>query len=326
MQTSCGSWMRACKRDKINILCSPTHERFESVFGEIDANFYAIKTPETKDWNQQYSRQPDNYHIYNSTHLPYHVKFDLVLSQNKFGQFQYLARIARIMGLPLVSIEHTCPMPFWSQDQMKQLRQMEANINVFISDWSVDAWGFSDSRNVRVVEHCVDTNTFSPSSFKRTNQILTVANDYIGRDYCLNFKQYMRITQGLKTMPVGDTPNFSKPSKDINELVNFYRTSRVFLNTAHLSPIPTSLLEAMSCECAVVSCKTCAIPSYIKHGETGFLYETDQEARYYLELLMKDEKLATRIGKNARQSILKKCSKNRFVNEYNKIFQETILT
>lgn len=325
MQTQVASLLRSINRDTINILCSPTHERYESAFAGINANFYAIKTPQTKDWNEDFAKKPNNYHIYELNNLPRHIGFDLVLSQNKFGQFQFLSQFATKMGLPLISIEHTCPMPSWDQKRMIQCRQMEGDANIFITNWQIEPWGFQNCQSVEVIDHCVDTNIFLPSSNKRLNHILTVANDYIGRDYCLNFSQYKRITQGLPTFPVGETKNFSRPAKDINDLVDVYQKSKIFLNTAHLSPIPTSLLEAMACGCAVISCATCAIPNYIKHGVNGFLYTNDNEARHYLELLLSDDELAQQVGQKARETIQEQCSVDKFVTKYNNLFQRMVL-
>lgn len=335
-----GSITRASTRkagEKLNILCAPTHERYESGLAQTGHNFYAIQGEHIKDWKEIYAPKPKNYHILEQGNvLPIDVDLDLVLSQNKFGQFQKLEKLAKLFHLPLLSVEHTLPHPGWGPEYIKSTQQMRGQMNIFITDYSLEKWQWQDLGDTMTIGHMVDTDIFTcPEKFKfcitdaphkRKNHILTVANDYIGRDWCLDFQRYKRVCldKGLPYRAVGDTPGLSKPAKDTNELVNEYKSSRIFLNTAHISPIPTSLLEAMSCGCAVVSCNTCAIPEYIQHGLNGFLYNNDAELSEYLTLLLNDEDVAREMGQRARETILNKCSKERFLNQWNIAFEATI--
>lgn len=309
--------------EKLNILCAPTHERYESGLAQTGHNFYAIQGEHIKDWKEVYAPKPDNYTILHGKELPVHVDFDLVLSQNKFGQFQQLSQLARALHLPILSVEHTLPHPGWGPEYIGATQNMRGQLNVFITDYSIEKWQWQDLGDTMVIGHMVDSDLFSNhGQIYKNNRILTVANDYIGRDWCLDFQRYKRVCldKGLPVRPVGDTPGLSKSAKDTTELVGEYNSSRIFLNTAHISPIPTSLLEAMACGCAVVSCNSCAIPEYIQHGVNGFLYNTDEEMWTYLNDLLADESLANKLSRNARQTILEKCSKERFLQQWNTAF------
>ena len=81
---------------------------------------------------------------------------------------------------------------------------------------------------------------------------------------------------------VGDTPGLSEPAASTEGLVATYQNSRIFLNTSTISPVPTALMEAMSCGCAVVSTATCMIPEVIEHGVNGFITNDTQEMKQYL--------------------------------------------
>lgn len=323
------SILRAATRKSgtpLNILTAPTHERYESGLALTGHNFYGIQGQHIKDWKEIYAPRPHNYHILDGENLPIEVEFDLVLSQNKFGQFQKLERLAKLLHLPLISMEHTLPHPQWGPEYIAHTLQMRGQLNIFITDYSIEKWQWNDLGDTIVIPHMVDSDVFTPDGNSRKNHILTVANDYIGRDWCLNFSSYKRvcIDKGLPVRPVGDTPGLSKAAKDTKELVHEYQTSSIFLNTAHVSPIPTSLLEAMSCGCAVVSCNTCAIPEYISHGVNGFLYNTDSEMYRCLELLLEKPDLAIQFGQKARETILRKCNKTDFINRWNTAFEFVI--
>jgi len=253
--------------------------------------------------------------------IPNGIDFDFILSQSKFGQFQVAKQIQKVFNLPIISLEHTLPINSWPNQQLEAFRQMNGDINVFISEYSYREW----QMNGQVVHHSIDTETFSPPlsegiKLPKQNHVLSVVNDYVNRDYCCNFKGWQRITNGLKTRLVGDTPGLSKPAASIEELVSEYQNAAVFLNTSTVSPVPISLLEAMSCGCAVVSTATCMIPEIIKNGINGFVSNDESELRGYIEKLLYDEKLREELGKNARKTIEQNFSEEKFVNNWNKIF------
>jgi glycosyltransferase involved in cell wall biosynthesis len=323
------------QKDRYNCLTVSTHERYQGVgLAKTKCDFYMwMKTGVFKPgWNTSFNDMPENHILLDErrgdTQLYPWVNIDFAFSQNKFGQFQILGQIAQAMHVPMISLEHTCFMPWWDDNQRKQLNEMRGNINVFITEYQLDDWGWEDRGDTYVINHCVDTDLFQPNLFKRgnsmqrENRILTVGNDYIGRDSVLNFSQFKRVVldNRLPYRSVGDTKGFSTAPNSVQSLVQEYNSSRIFLNTHHISPIPTSLLEAMSMECAVVSCDTCAIPTYIKHGENGFLYNNDEEALEYLKLLLNDKKLAEQMGVKARQTIQEKCKVEDFVQNWNNIF------
>jgi glycosyltransferase involved in cell wall biosynthesis len=316
------------RKDKLNVLTVPTHESFEEGLAKTGHNFYAIRTEQTKTWETKYRPLPANYTLLDKSktpeeQLPVDVEFDCVLAQSKFGHFQILAPIAHKYGLPLIALEHTAPTNpnLKSPSTLNQLKQMSGNRNVFISDWSMREWGYTEGD---VIHHGIDTEQFKDLGLQREVRILSVVNDWINRGPILGFDLYRQITQGLPIMPVGATPGLSEPAKSTEELVHFYNTSRIFLNTSIISPIPTSLLEAMSTGCAVVSTDNCLITDVIQNGYNGFKSNNPAELRHYLEVLMGDPELAKRLGQNARKTILEKFSLDRFVSEWNKLFYETV--
>lgn len=309
-------------RKTLNILCGTTHERYTEGLCLTGHNFYSYQDPERhiKPWNYNYAQPPSNYHLLPEKIIPAWIDFDLVLSQHKYGQFQTLAQIARQMHLPIVNLEHTLPHPGFPESEIRAKGEMRADINVFISEYSIDKWLWKDYNDTEVVHHMVDTDTFRSSDQERRNHILSVVNDWKNRDVFCNYKGWERITKDLPTHVRGDNPGLSTPTSSVSELVSEYQTSRIFLNTSTVSPIPTSLLESMSCGCAPVSMATCMIPEIIEHGVNGFISNSEDELRSYCKTLLADEDLARKIGENARKTILEKFHKDKFVSRWNDIF------
>ena len=310
------------KEDKLNILTFPTHERYESMLAKTGHNFYAYRAEGIKDWNETYAKIPENYTLLDpalgDAQVPQYVDFDLVLSQNKFGQFQKAIQLSKTLHLPLISLEHTLPMPQWDSNVMTQVRNMRGDLNLFISKYSINAWGWEDKSDTSVITHGIDTDLFCPADVERSDEILSVVNDWINRDWCCGFNIWRETIDGLPYKVVGDTPGLSKPASSTEELVSDYQTSRIFLNTSTISPVPTALMEAMSCGCAVVSTATCMIPEVIKHGENGFITNDPREMKEYLVQLLNDEDLSKEMGEKARESIVSRYSADKFVTKWNK--------
>lgn len=309
------------KKNTYNILTFPTHERYETELCKTNHEFYALNIQNMKKWNIQQTDIPTNYHILPENQLCNYLDFDFILVQSKFGQFQLAQNINQQLGLPIICLEHTLPTPStMNSNQIDQMRQMRGDVNVFISEFSKAAWKMDGV----VIHHGLDTNTFKPNeSIENKNAtVLTVANDFVNRDYCLNFSGWKRVTDGIATVLVGDTKNLSVPAKNIEELVLQYNKCSVYFNSSTLSPIPMSLLEAMSCGCAVVSTATCMIPEIIKNGYNGYISNNEEELKNYIVSILNDENLRKELGKNARETIINKFSETEFVRQWNILFNK----
>lgn len=308
-------------KEKYNILTFDTHERYQTQLCKTGHNFYSFRYNNCKEWDTKYAPIPSNYFIMPKNSLINTLDFDFILSQSKFGQFQVAQHIKQISDLPIISLEHTLPIPSWPTGQLDMFKKMTGDFNVFISEYSVGEWFIQ--KECSVIHHSVDTELFSPAS--KTNEcnsdyVLSVVNDFKNRDYCCNYNGWKRITNGLKVKLVGNNPGLSEPAKNPEALAEEYRNCKVFLNTSTISPVPTSLLEAMACGCAVVSTATCMIPEIITNGINGFCSNDEKQLRDYIDLLLIDDKLCKAVGKAARETILQKFSETKFITNWNNLF------
>lgn len=330
MPNPVGSLTRAATRrpgEPLNILTFPTHEAYEVNLCATGHRFFAYRGQGIKDWNAAYRPVPENYTLLNAElgdgQLPTDIDFDLVFSQNKWGQYPVAKRLARLLQLPLVTIEHTLPHPDWNDARRKQNRQMGGDLDVFISGFSRKGWRWGDDE-AEVIHHGIDTKVFSPNDnlVRKKAQVLSVVNDWMNRDWCCGFKLWEQVAKGLPVCVVGATPGLSEPAKSVQELVKRYRESQVFLNTSLISPVPTALLEAMACGCAVVSTATCMIPEVIENGVNGFISNDPAELRKYVEQLLDDKDLCKKLGQAARQTILERFTQEQFVARWNEVFHK----
>jgi glycosyltransferase involved in cell wall biosynthesis len=306
--------------DKYNILTFNTHERYQTQNAKTGHNFYAFNFDGGKDWYDGHAPMPDNYYQMPKNSLYAGIVFDLIFVNSKFGQFQTAMQINQKLQLPILVLEHTLPLQHWPQEQLAAFQNMKGDVNVFITEYSKRAWGM----NGEVVYHSIDTELFKPGTEEPKSQVLTVAHDFVKRDYALNYKGWERITDGLPRVVVGDTEGLSKQSESVEELIKTYQESLVYINPSVLSPVPTSMLEAMACGCAVVSTATCEIPNIIEHGVNGYISNDETELRGFVQELLNDPAKAKEMGQRARKTIEERFSEERFVNEWNTIFDNTV--
>lgn len=307
------------KPEAFNILTFPTHERYESQLCKTGHNFFSFHLPKLKKWNHEQIKPPENYYILPESNPCGFMNYDMILVQSKFWQFQVAQQINQQLNLPIICLEHTLPTPqTLTKQNIESMQSMLGDINIFISEYSKKSWDIN--HNALVIHHGIDSDTFKPLDIEKQQHILTVANDFINRDYCLNYSGWKRVTDGLPVKVVGETAGLSKSASCTEELVQEYNKCSVYFNSSTLSPIPTSLLEAMSCGCAVVSTATCMIPEIIQNGVNGYISNDENELAYYLKLVLNDEGIRKELGNNARKTIVEQFSQDKFLSQWNGIF------
>jgi glycosyltransferase involved in cell wall biosynthesis len=316
------------KKEKLNCISFCCHERYDHGLSSTGHNFYAYRQEGMKDWNTNYAPVPSNYILLskNGEHgIPNWVDFDLILVNNKMANYEIGYNLSRKLNIPMICLEHCLPPTNWTEKEILHMRSFSGQRNVFISEFSRNKWLCDDLPNTHVIHHMVDSKQFCPSIFDdRENIILSVVNLWAQRDMWCGWNLYQRTINGLPFKVVGDNPGLSLPAKNTEELVKEYQRAKIFYNTSLVSPIPTSLLEAAACGCACVSTNNCMIPEIFEHGVDAFLSNDENELRGYLELLLKDDDLAQKMGQKAREKIKKMFNKERFICDWNKVFYGAI--
>ncbi|MCH7677184.1 hypothetical protein IH879_19860, partial [candidate division KSB1 bacterium] len=187
MATQLSAIMRSINRDlnePLNILSAPTHERYQSNLAKTGHNFYLMQHETFVDWKTHHAPLPDNHVLLSGEEdqLKTDIQFDLILSQNKFSQLQVFSQVQSVFQCPMISLEHTI-CGDWTDKRKQVFTNMKADVNIFISDYSRKAWDFDESNGV-VIHHGVDTKQFIGPWNGEDQRILTVANDYISRNWC----------------------------------------------------------------------------------------------------------------------------------------------
>jgi glycosyltransferase involved in cell wall biosynthesis len=83
---------------------------------------------------------------------------------------------------------------------------------------------------------------------------------------------------------------------------------------------PVVILEAMASSKPVIARTNMGTMDIILHGKNGYLYNNEQELRRYLELLLSDNNLREKIGRNARKTVEEKYTFARIADKYEELF------
>ena len=323
--------MRRCNpAEKLNILTFATHERYEENLCKTGHNFYSLAIGKT--WDTDYAQIPENYHIIES--VPDYIDFDLILTHTSCDRLHHAHKLITGMeinqgnksGTPILRHTHVLPdVRFDVPSQVAAFQQYPSDNNSFISEYNMQQWGMSKQASASVVEHGVDTDFWKPdNNIERDNACLSVVNDWPNRDWCCGFNLWQQTIQGLPAKVYGKSPGFSEPANSTEELRKIYQSSTIFYNTSLHSPVPTVLLEAMACGCAIVSTNNCMIPEILQNGVNGLISNDPSQLRSNLELLLNNPEVAQKLGENARKTIEDKFNLKRFVDSWNNLLYSTV--
>lgn len=146
----------------------------------------------------------------------------------------------------------------------------------------------------------------------------------------------------VKTVVVGDGPSreyYEKLARSIKadviftgwvprqQLHNYYRMASVFVLPSLSEGLPTVLLEASAAGKPCVASNVGGVPDIIVHGKTGYLAKRLDIYSYlhYVKILLTDEELSKRMGKNAAEHVDKNFKWDTIVDKYEKLYREVLV-
>jgi len=105
-------------------------------------------------------------------------------------------------------------------------------------------------------------------------------------------------------------------------LLKYYQNATIFVNPSYYEGLPTTILEAMSCELPVVATAVDGTSEVVVDGENGLSVppkDLERLAEAIIKLL-KDEKLREEMGRNGREHVEEKYNWNAISRKYEKVY------
>ena len=311
------------KKKKLKILTTATHEAYQTMLGGLNHEFHLLMGQGFKTWDFHTKPLPSNHYLLTQPFppMPNGIEFDLLFAQEP-NTLQRFLEIKKQTGLPLLSMKHTMPPPGITPKQFEKLKALRGDRNeVFITEFSKDAWGW-DHRH-QIIRHGVNTEIFKGWNGLAAPHGISVVNQFASRDVFCGWTEWQSVAAMTPMKLVGENPGLSESAKSTDDLVNQLCSARFFLNTSKWSPIPLSLLEAAACGCPIVTTNHQEIAKFFKNGENCLIANSISEMHTAILQLKQDDELCIRLGKAARETILKHFDYQRFLLEWDEVFLRT---
>ena len=180
-------------------------------------------------------------------------------------------------------------------------------------------------KNIKVCYNGIESQNFPDLNKKRDIDLL-----FVGR--LIKIKGIDTILKALRILDkkriyfnkfvlIGRGPQIQKIKKQIKklnlsnkvelkntvcqkDLIDFYNRANIFLCPSHAKEgVLTTMLEAASCGCAIITTNCCGMPEFIKDRRNGLLIDPKNhiELAEKIELLLKNKKLREAMAKNAQK-------------------------
>lgn len=186
---------------------------------------------------------------------------------------------------------------------------------VFISQSKKHDWGLEGD----IIMPGIDPDEYG--GYKGDiEKALSIGNDIT--DFTINY--YENELRGIPYTILGDNPNISishLPSS-WEEYKDFLRSHRAYMNIMEKNDdgYNLAMLEAMCSGMPVVARANPTSP--IIDGVNGFISESSEYQKEYLQELMKNRPLAIRLGRQGRDMVIEEFSLGKFISRWNDVIGE----
>jgi len=306
------------------VLMTSTHPMTDRNLCKTGHQFYNLDLPQFPIKWQNEGGVPENMHIIHSLdELP--CRPDIIISQNIVDQFSHWMNISRLFDCPVLCFEHTLPTQEWmAMDIPNKLKNDLALFErVFITDYSKSEWQCGELKNAHTIYHMIDTKKYD-GWLGGNGRAAVVVNAFAGRQWAVGDVEGLLTLDGGKRIDLfGNNPGFKSQPLSQQQVISTLQDYDVFVNTSLRSPIPASLLEAAAVGIPIVTTATCAIPEFFKDGINCLTFSTFEECLSQVDRLLADKQLRKTIGQAGRATIIEKFNEQRYVADWNKVFQAT---
>lgn len=318
MPTPISSLVRQIKpvADKLNVLSFCFDEKHELLLTGTGSNVVAISVPGLwYKWNNEVMTKPTNYTMFEFnpnadllTNLPCCFDYDIVVGYQRPSHYDAGKKVAEMLQVPFVMITNEFPVSVSDAFNISIYGDMAGYSNIYGNDSLKAFWNVRG--DAKVIRPGVNIDKFKPTLpfEKRHGKLVTVANNFMQRDEETNFRKWKAIISGEEFFLSGHNPGLPSEFVSFSSLHKVYQDARIYLNTITGGVFPSEIIEAMASGCVVISLDFVGARDFIKHGENGFIFKTEQEAKKFASQINNDKALFDKISENARKFAVENCN------------------
>ena len=186
-------------------------------------------------------------------------------------------------------------------------------------------------KKIKLIYNFIDTNHFKPQNIKKKEKHALFIGRFTLQKNLFNLLEAYEDLKGFSLDLIGDGPykrNLLEKAEEYGINLNFLgvlpndlipsvlNQYDIFILPSFFEGNPKVLLEAMSCGVACIGTNVQGINDIIQHKQNGFLCNTSSKSIRNAILELHDNKeLKDKLGRNAREFIIKNCSLNSISNK-----------
>jgi len=225
--------------------------------------------------------------------------------------------------------------------KIEKFAYRNANFVITTTDKNFISKNYSiDKSKIRLIYNYIDTEIFKPLPINKNLKRLVFIGRFIKRKNILALIETMKNLNAELVLIGGGALKQKIEKKIKNEKIKNVKLlgiipnkqiplelnkSQIFVIPSFFEGNPKVLLEAMACGLAVIGTKVKGIEEIIIHKENGYLCEISSKSiRKAIIELIKNPKLAKKIGKNARKYILENCSLESIIKKELEIYENFV--
>jgi len=309
-------------KSRYNIACFATHESYQEALAKTNHTFYVLNPSNGKTWNSAYRKLPSNCILMSDfNEMPYDI--DIILSQERASQLSLMNNFSNISRCPVINIDHTEPLG--DTNLVENLKKIKSDFNVFITSHNKTSWANTDGI---VIKHGIDTNIFKGWVPNKKKKVVYIVNLLKERDYACGWKEWNFIKDEVKKIDpnieftlIGNNPGISEPVNDPVKIADLLSNSSCYINTSKYSPLPMSLLEAMSVGMPIVSTRNQEVSTVLNKENSLSSNDIAELIKNVVDVCNNNQNYA-RFGASARRTILSDFSLETFIKNWNDLFDK----
>lgn len=318
---------------KLKILTFNWHEPYLCLLSKLGHEFLVVE-PEIKPgnirkWNLGMRPVPNNFELISIAQA--HEKLeegeiDCVIAHNVKDLIE-----VKSYFLPKINVFHNCLTTEikLGKDKVdrddyldKLIPLLDGVTKVFISEMKRVDWGMEGN----IILPGFDISEYGGYTGENKS-VLRVGNLLKERDLMMGYSICEQIIGTHPIITLGMNPDISgsRISNDFEDLLTQFRKNRVYINSTvdgYEDGYNMAMLEAMATGMPVVACSNKSTP--IIDGVNGFCSDDPSYLNLCIDLLMKDQNLAERLGNNAQQTVAEKFPLGQFINSWSRVIESTI--
>ena len=312
---------------KLNILIWHIHGAYLTAITQTEHNWYLPTKPghpEGYIGRGQDSSLPDYVREVPADAVR-QLPLDLIIFQTpqnyQTDQYEMLSNAQR--KLPRIYLQHNTPEPHPTDSRHWAADDPSVTL-VHVTHYNQLMWD-NGTTPTRVIEHSVAIDPTVRYSGIRSEGIFVV-NELKRRGRMAGYDLFMAAREQVPVTTVGMG---SAEVGGIGAIHYRYLHQRVaeyrfLFSPMRYSSLPLALIEAMTIGMPIVALATTEVPTVIENGVHGFVSCNLDELIDRMRYLLDNPDEARRMGNNARQLALTRFGIDRFVRDWNQLFEDLV--